>query len=147
MPPAKAKPRRQYMRWTQEETDYLLTWWGPHPPKQVARHLGRSLWACTQKAWELGISLRSQMFSAREIARLLGEDQAVVLYLIRVGKLHAERANIKAFYRLWRIEAEDLERFFEGYADLYDYQRINRERYPYWRNLAERVQTQARKMG
>jgi hypothetical protein len=145
MPQAKAKPRRQWQPWTQAEIDYLLTWWGVHPPKQVARYLGRSLAACRVKAYELGICLRTHMFSAREVSRLLGEHREVVAYLIRVGKLHAQRANIKARYQLWRIEAEDLESFLGEHPDLYDYRRINREMYPFWRNLAERVQTSERK--
>ncbi len=127
--------------WTEEEDDWLSDNWGLHPDEYVARHLHRSVVACTIRAKRVaGVSRKMAFWTARNVAELFGVDEhAITDRWIESGALKAEKSHVRCGdgYRVWRIDEEAVQAFIRQYPYHYDRQRI--EPNTVYRQLAERV--------
>lgn len=90
-------------RWTQAETAYLVWNWGARLPRDVAKHLGRSIDACKQKhARETGTaSFARGTHSQRSLADATGYDRRDI-------RRATEALGLRVFPRKqgarWRID-------------------------------------------
>ena len=130
--------RHVHRPWTSADDDLLREKWGLVTDAYLARKLKRTRYACIIRAKKLGINRKQWFFTQTEVARLFGVDDHKVRAWIRDGHLVARGAPFKIGpHRCWMITAKDLETFFKFHHDKYDPTRINRDEFPYWRNLGD----------
>lgn len=125
--------------WTPAEDEYLADWWGMQPDTEVARHLRRSVDACKIRATrQHGLARKHQFWTARDVARLFGVDDHLVIRWIRDGYLAARKSSVGCSSgAMWEIQPEAIERFIKTHPWRYDPRRM--EWGDYHRNLAERI--------
>ena len=124
--------------WTPQEDDLLREKWGLVTDAYIARKLRRTRYACIIRAKKLGINRKQWFFTQTEVARLFGVDDHKVRAWIRDGHLVARGAPFKiGKHHPWMITSKDLETFFKFHHDKYDPSQIDRDEFPYWRNLGD----------
>lgn len=128
--------------WTEAEDDLLADLWGTMPDAAVAKRVGRSVVACEVRAKRhLRLARKDAFLTSRQVARILGVDDHLVVCWIAEGLLQGRKSSVGAggHARAWRIDDRDLERFLKR-----DYWRLDRRRIEvgtYWRNYVDRLWT------
>lgn len=117
------QPERAFKVWTELETDKLIFWWGTFSLTVIAKRLGRTRYAVSEKARTMKLGPFSQeTVSMREFVRLSGYDDSRVfasaealgikLKRIEVGKPGAPRPK-----RAWGITPEQQEKLLAHFAE------------------------------
>lgn len=137
-------PRKRFYnpRWTEAEVRRLEQMWGLKSDQEVARILGRSVVSCILKARRRGFNRKVNVLTLRELMDIfgLGGNHDKVRKWMTSGNLKARKSPyVQGPYRVWQVFAEDLELFIKDYPSDYDRRRIDKERYPFWRTLADRA--------
>ena len=111
--------------WNDDEREYLAEHWGKLPDASVAAHLNRTKDACEVEAKRDGLSRRSNVWSASDVARLFGVDRKTVTTWFARGWLKAKRAGfVQGGHRVWNVDEKSLERFVRTMGWAYDWHRM-----------------------
>lgn len=97
--------------WSREELGYLAEYYGVLPAAEVAKHLKRSVNALKIASYrKLGLNQRSNIYSASEVARLLGVDSHKVTRWAESGLVKATKGNLGCGYnRVWCFNEESID--------------------------------------
>jgi hypothetical protein len=125
-------------RWTPEEEEWLIERYGLVSDRYIRQKLRRSKTAVLLKAKRLGLTKKQNMFTLQSLGKLFKVDSHKVRQWVFDGWLISRRSPWKQGPNaVWIVEAEAVEDFIKQHADKYDRHRINRNDYPFWRNLAD----------
>jgi len=123
--------------WTEEETQYLLDYCGLLSNKQIAHQLGRTCHAIRQRLSIHKVSVFSNIYTARLVAKELGRDKSTVMQWYRKGWLKGRVADFGRGYlhSPMIFTEEDIVVFLKKFHYRFNYREIPN---PYFKNVVEK---------
>lgn len=97
-------------RWTDEQVEYLETYYGVFSLQAIAKNLGKTVQAIESKARKMGMTCltNSGKLNATELAEAFNVDPHVVTHnWIRTKGLKASFKVVKVTRKFWRIDIEE----------------------------------------
>lgn len=128
--------------WTQDQLDLLYEYYGILKDETLAEKIGRPVPAIRSKAAQLHLIRTQNFITASDVAGIFGIDMSIVTKnWITNGHLKAKKSTAvgRGKNKPWVITDQELERFIKGRLDLYNPYKIDRQLYPYWRNLVDKI--------
>ena len=123
-------------RWTEQELTFLLDNCGVMSNKHIAEKLGRSPKAIRQKLSKNHISVFSNFYTARLLAKVLGKCHNTIMNWYRAGYLKGKWAEFGRGYLQTPMvfQEKNIIEFLKGHYHLVKCEEID---HPYFKNIVK----------